>query len=39
VPDQSSNEAGFQGLVQELAASLVLAKPGDLSTFQPVLRT
>jgi two-component system chemotaxis sensor kinase CheA len=39
VPDQSSNEAGFQGLVQELAASLVLAKPGDLSTFQPILRT
>ena len=35
---QSFDEAELQEMVQELATSLVLANPGDLSTFQPILR-
>lgn len=34
--EQSSCKAQFQELIQELAAGLVLADPGDLSTFQPI---
>lgn len=36
--EKSSDSVDFQELVQELAASLVLADPGDLSTFQPVFK-
>lgn len=36
--EQSSCQVEFQELIQELAAGLVLADPGDLSTFQPILR-
>jgi len=38
VAEESSHQAKFQELTQELAACLVLADPGDLSTFQPVFR-
>jgi two-component system chemotaxis sensor kinase CheA len=38
VAEESSHQAEFQELTQELAACLVLADPGDLSTFQPVFR-
>lgn len=36
--EQSSGQMEFQELIQELAAGLVLADPGDLSTFQPVFK-
>lgn len=36
---ESTDRAGFQELIQELAAALVLADPGNLSTFQPIFNS